>query len=118
MKMETWQFATLIGVITGWSIIILAASRGISGNIQNARNDISEQAEAIKVLLREHLDEEYYPEWLDMQYARAIDDKERLKELDLVQRNRFPINNLQDELAKFRAETLQLLDDINSAIKK
>ena len=59
MKMETWQFATLISAITGWSIIILAASRGISVNIQNARNDISEQAEAIKELLREHLDEEY-----------------------------------------------------------
>ena len=116
--METWQFATLISVVTVWSIIILAASRIISGNMQNLRNDISDQAEDIKVLLREHLDEEYYPEWLDMQYARAIDDKERLKELDLIQRNRFPINGLKDEVTKFRTEALKLLEGINGAINK
>ncbi len=113
--METWQFATLISVVTVWSIIILAASRTIIGNL---RNDISDQAEDIKVLLREHLDEEYYPEWLDMQYARAIDDKERLKELDLIQRNRFPINGLKDEVTKFRTEALKLLEGINGAINK
>mgnify|MGYP001233232574 CR=1 FL=1 len=118
--MELWQFIALLGALIWAVATIRAPIKQLQVDLRGLREDALREAMLIKDMLREYLDEEHFPEWLGNQIleAQKINDEEHLKKLKEIQRNRFPIAQLRDDINKFSWETLMRLERIDNAVNK
>ena len=91
--MELWQFIALLGALIWAVATIRAPIKQLQVDLRGLRED---------ALLE----------------AQKINDEEHLKKLKEIQRNRFPIAQLRDDINKFSWETLMRLERIDNAVNR